>query len=93
MNIPHVLYAGFIYNISVEITQPSKFLKVKLDSTQPYGLVFEPSVLYFNSYDFKKIYLSLSVISSANIGFEFINVTHEESGATDYFRQNLPRKI
>lgn len=76
-DFPNVVYAGLSYNFTLNISSPSKMLLVRLACTDS-AVTFEPSKVYFNSYDVSSIQGKLVVSSMAsNNTNAYINITHE----------------
>jgi hypothetical protein len=74
---PRVLYAGFVQEFSLTLSQPTKMLRVDLSCTDS-AVSFMPNTFYFDSYDFTLQEGQISVTSLAGDGSNiFINITHE----------------
>ena len=63
--LPSTVYAGMVYNISIEVSQPTNMLRVDLDCSDPF-ISFQPDKIYFNSYDSSSITVQLVVSSMAS---------------------------
>ena len=86
---PGVIYAGMVHQYKIKLSQPTKMLRVALNCSDPM-VTFQPSVLYFTSYDVTELTGNIIVSSIANNNNAYINVTHIESGTFDFYRPNLP---
>ena len=49
-NFPPIVYAGMVHEFTITLSQPTKMLRVMLNTTSPW-ITFEPDRFYFSNFD------------------------------------------